>query len=312
MVVLAIIFQIMSGEFFSTSEFDGIFLIAASLGIMAAGVAFLMISGEFDLSVGSMFAFVPIVMGELITKYSWNPWPAFFVAMLIPIGFGILHGVITTRAGIPSFITTLGSYFLLDGLAYIVTGGQPVLVDHPTLLFSLMGGSVGISFLTAPMIWMIAVVLLLAAMLNFTPFGNWTFAAGSQIGIGRALGISTSRVKTINFCICACLAGFAGCTSFAAIGAIAPGAGADLNLIAMVAAVLGGTSLFGITGSIVGAMFGAIIIGELETGLVLVGAPGELYQAMIGAILIVAVLINVRLRTFGVAIDRYANRKGSL
>jgi simple sugar transport system permease protein len=111
-------------------------------------------------------------------------------------------------------------------------------------------------------------------------------------------------VKTMNFCICALLAGFAGVTSFANVGSAAPGSGATNNLLAIVAAVLGGTSLFGIEGSIVGTMFGAIILGVLETGLVLVGAPGTLYEAMIGAILIVAVLLSVRLKSLGAVLAR--------
>jgi simple sugar transport system permease protein len=303
-VVLGAIFQGMSGNFLTGSELAGIFTVAAPLGITGAGVALLMISGEFDLSVGSMFAITPIVMGELIFKASWNIWPAFFVALLVPLTFGILHGLITTRAGIPSFIITLGSYFLLDGAAFVVTSGYPIVDLQRSTLFSLLGGSFGSSGFSAPMIWMVGITLCLAAVLNFTAFGNWSFAAGGRAGIGRALGVPIARVKTVNFCICALLAGFAGCTTFANVGSAAAGSGSTNNLLAIVAAVLGGTSLFGIEGSIIGTMFGAIILGMLETGLVLVGAPGDLYEAMIGAILIVAVLVNVRLNRFGIFLSR--------
>jgi simple sugar transport system permease protein len=308
-IVLGIIFQIMSGVFISTDEISGIFVVASSLAIMGIGVSFLMISGEFDLSVGSMFAITPIVMGLLMTNDNWPTLPAFFVAMLIPLAFGLIHGTITTRFGIPSFITTLGSYFLLDGVAYIATGGQPVLFTGHNEFFSLIGGPVGFAGLTAPVFWMLGLTLLLSAVLNLTAFGNWSFAAGGRAGIGRSLGVPTARVKTVNFCMCALLAGFAGCTSFANVGSMAPGSGSTLNLMAIVAAVLGGTSLFGIEGSIVGTMFGAIIIGELETGLVLVGAPGELYEAMIGGILVVAVLVNLRLKGIGAALERLTARR---
>lgn len=303
-VVLGAIFQGMSGKFLTTSEFAGIFTVAAPLGITGVGVAFLMISGEFDLSVGSMFAMTPIIMGELISKASWNVWEAFVVSMFLPLTFGILHGVITTRTGIPSFITTLGSYFLLDGAAFVTTGGYPVVDTQHSTLFSLLGGSFGSSGFSAPVIWMVGFTVLLAVLLNFTAFGNWTFAAGGRAGIGRALGVPIARVKTVNFCICALLAGFAGITTFANVGSAAAGSGQTNNLLAIVAAVLGGTSLFGIEGSIVGTMFGAVILGMLDTGLVLVGAPGDLYEAMIGAILIVAVLVNVRLNRLGVLLAR--------
>jgi simple sugar transport system permease protein len=160
-IVLGVIFQIMSGYFVTTDEIAGIFVVPSTLGIMAVGVAMLMISGEFDLSVGSMFAITPIVMGEFIA-HNWDPWAAFAVAMLIPIFFGLAHGLITTRFGIPSFITTLGSYFLLDGVAYIATGGQPVLYTAHSALFSITGGSLGFAGLTAPVVWMVAITLLLS------------------------------------------------------------------------------------------------------------------------------------------------------
>ena len=303
-IVLGVVFQSMSGAFLTSGEMAGIFTVAAPLGITGVGVALLMISGEFDLSVGSMFAITPIVMGELMTKDGWSPWAAFFVAMLLPLTFGLLYGVITTRTGIPSFITTLGGYFLLDGAAFVITGGYPVeFVSHPPL-FTVLGGNFGSSGFSAPVLWMVGFTALLSLLLNFTRFGNWTFAAGGRSGTGRALGVPVARVKTTNFCICALLAGFAGVTSFANVGSAAPGNGATNNLLAIVAAVLGGTSLFGIEGSIVGTMFGAIILGVLETGLVLVGAPGTLYEAMIGAILIVAVLLSVRLKSLGAVLAR--------
>jgi len=278
--------------------------VAAPLGITGAGVALLMISGEFDLSVGSMFAITPIVMGELITHHSWNIWVAFAAAMVIPIAFGLLHGLITTRTAIPSFITTLGSYFILEGAAFVITGGYPVeIVGHPAL-FTVLGGSLGSSGFSAGVFWMLGITAVLALTLNFTRFGNWSLSAGGRAGIGRALGVPIARVKTVNFCTCAVLAGLAGCISFANVGSAAPGSGANNNLLAIVAAVLGGTSLFGIEGSIIGTMFGAVILGILETGLVLAGAPGNLYEAMIGAILIAAVLVNVRLNRLGTFLAR--------
>ncbi len=303
-IVLGIIFQSMSGDFLTGDEMAGIFTVAAPLGITGVGVALLMISGEFDLSVGSMFSMTPIIMGELFTEDGWNLWLAFFVAMLLPLTFGILHGLITTKTGIPSFITTLGSYFLLDGAAFVVTGGYPVVDTNHPVIFTVLGGSFGSSGFSVPVIWMGGFTVILALLLNFTRFGNWSLAAGGRRGVGRALGVPVARVKTVNFCICALLAGFAGCCTFAQVGSAAPGSGETNNLLAIVAAVLGGTSLFGIEGSILGTMFGAIILGVLDTGLVLVGAPGTLYEAMIGAILIVAVLVNVRLNRLGALLAR--------
>ena len=298
-VIVGAVFQLMSGNFLTADEVAGIFTVAAPLGITGAGVALLMMSGEFDLSVGSMFSITPIVMGELMISDGWSVWTAFLVAMLLPLLFGLIHGVLTTRAGIPSFITTLGSYFLLDGAAFIITGGYPVEYTGSSSLMSWLGAPIGSSGFAVTVFWMVGITMVLAAVVGWTRFGNWSLAAGGRRGVGRALGVPTARVKTINFCVCAMLAGFAGVISFANVGSTAPGNGANNNLLAIVAAVLGGTSLFGIEGSIIGTMFGAVMLGVLETGLVIVGAPGTMYESMIGVILIIAVLVNVRLGHLG-------------
>ncbi len=302
-IITGAVFQVMSGNFLTADEIAGLFVVAAPLGITGVGVALLMMSGEFDLSVGSMFSITPIVMGELMAA-GWNIWLAFIVAMLLPLCFGVLHGAITTLAGIPSFITTLGSYFLLDGVAFIITGGYPVEYTGHSHLMSWLGAPIGSSGFAVTVFWMVGLTAVVAVLVAWTRFGNWSLAAGGRRGVGRALGVPTARVKTVNFCICAMLAGFAGIVSFANVGSAAPGSGANNNLLAIVAAVLGGTSLFGIEGSIVGTMFGAVMLGVLETGLVLVGAPGTMYEAMIGVILIVAVLANVRFGHLGTRLAR--------
>jgi simple sugar transport system permease protein len=304
MVILAAVFQALSGNFLTPSEFSGIAQVAAPLGIMAVGVAFLMVSGEFDLSVGAMYVFVPILMGELLTKLHWGVWPSFLAVLTIAAIIGLGNGMITTRFGIPSFIATLGTYFILTGVTFMVTGGYSIDYFHPNALFALLGGTIGTEGLTVPFLWMLVIGVVFWFLLNHTRYGNWTFAAGARTGVSRALGVPVRRVKTINFCLCAMLAGFAGCTTFANLSSAQPSEGSSDTLLAIVAAVLGGTSLFGVEGSIGGTVFGALVLGALETGLVLVGAPGTLYEAMIGGILIVAVIMSVRFVSVGSFLGR--------
>lgn len=304
---MATIFELMSGKFLTADQMAGVTNIAAAVGTIGVGVAFLMISGEFDLSVGAMYAFIPIVTGKLIVEFHWTPWLAFATGMAVALAFGLGHGIITTVLRIPSFITTLGTLFVLTGLDYLITGGYPIDFFEKNSLFTVLGhqfGSTGA--FAAPFVWMLGIALMLWLVLTCTRYGNWTYAAGSRAGVARAMGVPVRRVKTANFMIASGLAGFAGIAQFAQLGSISAGFGQDYNLLAIVAAVLGGTSLFGVIGSIPGTVLGALILASLQTGLVLVGAPGQWYTSMIGIILLFVVILNVRLENvqFGAVLKR--------
>jgi simple sugar transport system permease protein len=304
LLILAVTFEVMSGHFFSAGEARGLSLLAAQIGIVAIGVAFLMVSGEFDLSVASVFAFTPIVMGLLITDAGWPDIVAFTVALVIATAIGTAHGLIVTRLSVPSFITTLATLFVLEGTNYTITGGHPVGYFEETPLTNVLGGSILDTPFSAPFAWFLLLGTVFWFLLGRTQYGNWTSAAGGKIGVARTLGVPVHWVKTGNFAICSLLAGFAGTTAFAQLGSVDPGFGEDLHLLAIVAAVLGGTSLFGVQGSIVGTVFGALILGALATGLILVGAPGSIYTALIGVILLIAVLFNGNLKQLSVRLAR--------
>jgi simple sugar transport system permease protein len=176
-----------------------------------------------------------------------------------------------------------------------MTGGQQVEFFGNSRLFSLLGGEIGNSPFYAPILWMLLIAAVFWFVLERTRYGNWTFAAGGRAGVARAVGVPVASVKIRNFVIAATLAGFAGCTEFGYLGSVASGQGTQMELYAIVVSVLGGTSLFGVTGTILGTVIGALILGTLETGLVLIGAPASFYTSLIGLILIVAVIVNVRL-----------------
>lgn len=306
LVVLVGIFQAMSGLFLTAGEMRGMSLVASEIGLIGVGVAFLMISGEFDLSVGAMYAFAPIVLAELLVQLGWNEWLAFAAVMTLAASVGVLHGFIVTRLNIPSLITTLATLFVLGGLSYYITGGLPIPYFNRTPFTTMLGGNIAGTPFAAPFAWMLLFGLVFWVILGFTRYGSWTSAAGARGGVARALGVPTRLVKTVNFALCSTLAGFAGCTAFAQLGSVDPNFGTDANLLAIVAAVLGGTSLFGVEGSIAGTVFGALLLGSLSTGLVLVGAPGSWYTALIGVILLLAVLLNERLDHVSVYLSRRA------
>lgn len=314
--VLAIIFQVTSGgSFFSGSELSGIVTLGAPLAIVTVGVCVLMISGEYDLSVAGTYAIAPIILGKLVIL-GWNPWLALLVALCAGALVGVFNGLVTTRFAIPSLITTLASLYILQGISYDITSGQTVLFFGHGLLFTVLGGGGGSSFFSAIMLWGIGLTVILWFLLQHTRYGNWVLATGDRNNASRAMGVPTKNVKTANFVLCAVLAAFSGCLQFASFGGASPGNGSGYELLAIVSCVIGGTSLFGVRGTVIGAFIGALTVACLETGLVLVGAPGNAYESLIGIILIVTVIVNQQIaRSHGIArkinIQAILNWRGS-
>lgn len=293
--VLIAIFGTMSSHTFSRQEVSGVTGLTASIGIVAIGVTFLMISGEFDLSVGAVFAFSAVVFGKLIADDGFPPWLALLAVLGLAIAIGCVNGLVTTHFGIPSFITTLATLLILQGIDLVISGGNTILFFGNSKLMSTLGGTVPHTTLGVRVLWFVAFTGVLWFVLERTPYGNWVAAAGGRAGVARAMGVPTRRVKLINFAACSLCAALAGMMQFASYGAASAQDGQDYELLAIVAAVIGGTSLFGVTGTIIGSAVGALILGLLQSGLILVGVPGPWYEPLIGFILLLAVIVNVRL-----------------
>lgn len=304
LVALVIGFQAgSSGLFLSAANLSGTTTDVALIGTIAIGVAMLMISGQFDLSVGVNAAFVAIIVGKLIAVSQLNALVAVLLGVAIAACVGLVNGLVTVYLRVPSFITTLGMYFVLDGTNYIITNGYSVdIFGHQDQVISMLGGTVT-SAVGSPFAWMVGLGLLASMVLQKTRYGNWVFASGSRNGSSaRMVGVPVRRVYVTNFVVCGALAGFAGIMALAEYGSISLGFSSNYNLLAIVAAVLGGCSLFGGRGSIHGAIIGSMVLGILDTGLVIIGAPGTLYTAITGVVLVAALLMNVRIEAVGRAL----------
>jgi len=288
------IFSFLSNRFISVDNLMNTLTMAAELGIIAIGVSMLMISGEFDLSVGAVFAVVPMVFAIMV-NHKFDEYLALVVGLTIAVGVGIVNGLVTLKTGIPSFITTLGMMMFWRGILLAVTGGFPIILSRRIKMLDYLGGRVT-DGLRYSAIWFIVLTLVFWFVLERTRYGNWTFATGGNLGAARALGIPTQRVKIMNFVISSLLAGFAGLTTFARFKIVDPTFGQELELEAIASAVMGGTLLTGGYGSVFGALIGAVMISMVRNGLVLAGAPAYWYRAFIGVILIVAAVINARIR----------------
>jgi len=293
-IVFLVLFSFLSNRFLTAENVFNTLTMAAELGIISIGVAMLIISGEFDLSVGSVFAVAPMTFATMVNA-KYNPYLSLIVSLMVCAGIGLVNGTVTLKTGIPSFITTLGMMMFWRGILLAITGGFPIILSRRVDMLQYLGGRVH-GGLRYSAIWFVVLAFVFWVVLEKTRFGNWVFATGGNLGAARALGIATTRVKLVNFIFSSVLAGFAGLTTFARFKLVDPTFGQELELEAIASAVMGGTLLTGGYGSVVGASVGAFMISMVRNGLVLAGPPAYWYRAFIGVILIVAAVINARIR----------------
>lgn len=291
-----IVFSLLAPKFVTLRNLTGVFTIVSELGIITIGVAFLMIAGEFDLSVGSVYALCGFLFVTLAN--SFNSVLALIITLVVAACIGFLNGTITLRAGIPSFITTLGTMMFLRGIMLAVTGGRSVVYNGDLIVPTMLTRFIGRGFRPSH-IWFLALALFFSLILTRTRYGNWVFATGGKKEVARAMGINVNRVKVINFMISSVLAGLAGIIVINRFGVANASFGTGMELEAIASAVIGGTFLMGGYGTIIGAFFGAFLVGMMRTGLLMVGAPAYWYQAFVGAILVIAATINIKLRRLG-------------
>jgi simple sugar transport system permease protein len=293
LAVVVLIFFILSGDFLSRENIGVILETVPELGIVAAGITVLMICGEFDLSVGSVFALAPIGTAMLM-NLGIPAGIAFLLVLLLCCGIGMLNGIVTLRFGIPSFITTLGAMMVWRGIVLLATGGWPP--EYPTAadpLKAILVGRVGLFFIS--LIWYVGITGVLWILLDRSRFGNWMYATGGNLTAARVMGINTGRVKIAGFAIASMLAGLAGVIQGFRLGALVPSAGTGAELDCIAAAVIGGTFLSGGIGTVFGTVIGTFLIRVIDNGLVMARAPGYWFRVFIGLVTIVAVIINVTL-----------------
>lgn len=295
LIVVALFFTLRTTNFVSGMNMTAITGIAATVGIVSIGVTMLMMSGEFDLSVGQNFAFVPIVWAILFVSNGVNEWLALFIALGLGALVGVVNGLVTTVFRIPSFIATLGMYFGLQGANNLLISGHQLIMFDGSLSMTILGGQIGNSPFSMPLLWLLVIAVIFWFISTRLAYGNWTLATGGDAGPAKAMGVPTVRVKRINFVVSSFLAGLAGCMQFAYLRGVTQAQGDKYELLAITAAVLGGTSLFGGSGTIWGSVLGALILSSIQIGLVLIGVPGSFYVTFIGVMLVVVVIANTRI-----------------
>ncbi|MBN9060783.1 MAG: ABC transporter permease, partial [Rhizobiales bacterium] len=219
---------------------------------------------------------------------------------LVCAAIGLANGWLTIRFAIPSFITTLGMLFMARSLTIVISGGFPPRLKTDEIPMWLFVEFVGPGNLfRASFLWFVVIAILVSLLLSRTNFGNWVRATGGFLPAANAMGIPSSTVKIACFMICSVLAGLAGTIQVLRIGSPLPSIGEGLELAAVAAAVIGGTSLLGGIGSIIGGIVGATLIRVIDNGMVLSQVNGNWFKFAIGALTILAVVGNSWLRKRG-------------
>ena len=289
-------FEVRSGgAFLSPDNLRGILGLLPEVGLVAIGVTILMICGEFDLSVGSTFALAPMATSLLIIAGAPSAI-AILLGLAIAGAIGLLNGFITLTFAIPSFITTLGMLFIARSLTVVISGGFPPLLpdDLNTSAFTQFVGPGGL--FRASFIWFLVIAAASAAMMTRSNLGNWIRATGGNLDAAIAMGVAARRVKLFCFVLCAMMAGFGGIIQVFRLHSPLPSIGDGLELQAVAAAVIGGTSLYGGVGTVLGAIVGALLIRVIDNGLVMSQVDANWFKFAVGALLILAVVANAWLR----------------
>lgn len=305
-------------------------VVSAQFMIIAVGACLLMIAGEFDLSVGSMIGFAGMMIAIFGITLGWPMWMAIIMTFIICTAFGALNGYIVVRTGLPSFIVTLATLFILRGFTIFI----PQTLERKTIIggireaaegdwlapvfgakifkgfFQWMGdvgimnvftrgnleGQPVVSGIPMLIVWALALVVFGHILLTRTRFGNWIFASGGDAQAARYTGVPVDRVKILMFMFTAFCA-----TVFAVCQVMEFGsAGADRGLLkefeAIIAVVIGGALLTGCYGSVIGAALGALIFGVVQQGLFFANVESSLFRVFLGVILLAAVILNTYIR----------------
>lgn len=290
-LVLLVLFLAWQSPFFLTSGNLIVVGRQASLSlIIAVGMTFVILAGGIDLSVGSTVALTSILTGEFMVSLGLNPVVAAIMALLCGIGVGLVNGVIVATTAIPPFVVTLGMLAVARGLALGITQGQTISGLPPSFLILGQGSLAGIPI----PVWIAAGVAITAHLvLARTRFGRNVYFIGSNEQAAVLSGIRVRRTKIAIFAIAAGLAALEAVIETARLSVGQPSAGNGYELVAIGAVVIGGASLFGGEGSILGTVLGTLLLALIQNGLILLGISAYWQQVFSGVIIVAAVALNM-------------------
>lgn len=292
LALLCIILAITAPNFLDLTNLLNVLKQVSINGILAAGMTLVILTGGIDLSVGAIVALSGVV-SVMVSQSGVHPLLAIAVGLLVGAFFGFVNGFFTAKTKLPSFIVTLGSFTYVRGLAYVISGGYPIVVSSG--LFKFLGA--GRLFLIPTPIYIMAIVYVgMFFLLKYTMFGRHVYAIGGSEEAARLTGIKVERSLIKVYTLSGLLSGLAGVVLAGRLFSGQPTAGLGYELDAITAVILGGTSLTGGVGRVQGTIIGVLIMGVISNGLTLMDVSYYWQLVVKGAVIVSAVLID-RLRS---------------
>jgi len=286
--ILCIVISFISPRFSNLANIKNVLTQVSVNAVIAIGMSFVILTGGIDLSVGSILAVSGAVAASIL-KSTGNVFLAIIVAIVIGCFIGLINGLLISKGRVQAFIVTLATMIIFRGITYVFTNGIPI--SGLGQSFSGIGNKMVLG-LPIPVIIMVIVFGIGFYMLSQTRYGRYVYALGGNEDSARLSGINTDKIKTLVYVICGATAALSGIIVTSRIGSASPNAGVSFELDAIAAVVLGGTSLAGGEGSVVGTIIGALIIGVLNNGLNLMNVS-PFYQSIIkGLVILLAVLVE--------------------
>lgn len=306
-VGLSIYFSLESEAYYSGDNVKNISETMAPIALVAAGEVMLLICGEIDLAVGRVYALAPAIVYVVSSEeqHGFPIWVGVLAALAVSAAVGLTNGAVTTFLRVPSFITTLGMLFFLNGITLHLLEGTQVFMPGGDTFKDIFGSQPDqyVLWLNSEFFWALGIILALQFVLTWTRWGLHTIATGGNLIGAAESGVNVRVIKIGNFVLANLLAGFAGILDSTRITTIVPlQGGAELMFLAIAGAVIGGTSLFGGSGSVIGAFIGVAVLVILRTGFNLIGVSAFTFELIIGIAIIASMIVNVqvaRLRNLG-------------
>jgi len=302
-IAIFIFFFAVAPPFRTLPAFATVLYASSTIGIVAVAVAMLMIGGEFDLSAGVAVATAALASAMISYQFSLNVWVGVLVSLVIALAIGFVNGYLVMRTGIPSFLITLSTFFVLQGVnlgvTKLVTGTVATTnidrLDGFASARAIFAGDLNLGFITVKItvLWWLLFVAVATWILLRTKTGNWIFASGGNKDSARAVGVPVKKVKIGLFMGVAFCAWFLGMHLLFNFSSVQAGLGVGNEFIYIIAAVVGGALLTGGYGSAIGSALGAFIFGMVTQGIVFAGWDPNWFKAFLGAMLLLVVLVNL-------------------
>jgi len=298
LILMVIFFSIASDNFFHFSNIIGILLSTSVIGVLALGATFVIITGGIDLSVGTVMTLSAVMTGVFITIWGL-PVPIGIIGGLLTGALcGFLSGFTIARMGIPPFIATLAMMMIAKGLALVISGTKPIYFTDYEVFAEISQGSVlgdlipGFDIPNAVLIFFVAAILG-SILLTRTIVGRYNFAIGSNEEATRLSGVNVRKWKIIIYTVAGIFTGIAGVLMASRLNTAHPALGSGYELEAIAAVIIGGTSLSGGKGTIMGTVIGALIMSVLTNGLRILSVPSEWQTVIVGFVILLAVYADI-------------------